>query len=202
MTKQQLLETIRRVIKQELNEALTPEEQKELEELEYEFTSDVRHDSAISPSLYKRYKELKAKEAKTDEAAAPAPSKPKEKPGPAVAPGKPGEKQKPRRPLGNPSVKPAPKATMSEAEMLAKIVKRFKSAKKINENAEQKYNYVKTNKYVDGKAVNVVGFYPDPKGTFTKEKANNLSNVSKFDKWEIKFYKNKQEAELAIKSKK
>jgi len=129
MTKQQLLETIRRVIKQELNEALTPEEQKELEELEYEFTSDVRHDSAISPSLYKRYKELKAKEAKTDEAAAPAPSKPKEKPGPVVAPGKPGEKQKPRRPLGNPSVKPAPKATMSEAEMLAKIVKRFKSKK-------------------------------------------------------------------------
>ena len=59
----------------------------------------------------------------------PAPSKPKEKPGPAVAPGKPGEKQKPRRPLGNPSVKPAPKATMSEAEMLKKIVKRFKSKK-------------------------------------------------------------------------
>jgi len=60
---------------------------------------------------------------------ASAPSKPKEKPGPAVAPGKPGEKQKPRRPLGNPSVKPAPKATMSEAEMLKKIVKRFKSKK-------------------------------------------------------------------------
>ena len=36
MTKQQLLETIRRVIKQELNEALTPEEEKELEEIEYE----------------------------------------------------------------------------------------------------------------------------------------------------------------------
>lgn len=66
------------------------------------------------------------------EAAAPAPSKPKETPGPAVAPGKPGEKPKPRRPLGNPDVKPAPKAkaTMSEAEMLDKIVKRFKSAKK------------------------------------------------------------------------
>jgi len=204
MTKQQLLETIRRVIKQELNEALTPEEQKELEELEYEFTSDVRHDSAISPSLYKRYKELKAK-AKTDEArypvagekgyirvsqlkkgdvlggsgleivsmssgattpsgkievtvrdpktgkeltklwgksttvklkdktdeAAPAPSKPKETPGPAVAPGKPStDKPKPRRPLGNPDVKPAPKASVKEAEMLKKIVQRFKSAKK------------------------------------------------------------------------
>lgn len=64
---------------------------------------------------------------------APAPSKPKEKPGPAVAPGKPGTgKPKPRRPLGNPEVKPAPKAkaTMKEAEMLDKIVKRFRQAKK------------------------------------------------------------------------
>ncbi len=67
---------------------------------------------------------------KTNEAAAPAPSKPKEKPGPAVAPGKPGEKQKPRRPLGNPNVKPEPKASMKEAEMLDKIIKRFRSAKK------------------------------------------------------------------------
>ena len=84
MTKQQLIETIRRVIKEAL-----------------------------------------------DEAAAPAPSKPKETPGPAVAPGKPStDKPKPRRPLGNPEVKPKPKATMTEAEMLAKIVKRFKAAKK------------------------------------------------------------------------
>lgn len=62
---------------------------------------------------------------------APAPSKPRENPGPAIAPGKPGEKDKPRRPLGNPNVKPAPKAkaTMDEAEMLAKIIKRFKSKK-------------------------------------------------------------------------
>ena len=68
---------------------------------------------------------------KTEEATAPAPSKPKETPGPAVAPGKPGEKPKPRRPLGNPDVKPAPKAkaNMKEAEMLAKIVKRFKAKK-------------------------------------------------------------------------
>ena len=62
---------------------------------------------------------------------APAPSKPRENPGPAIAPGKPGEKDKPRRPLGNPNVKPAPKAkaTMDEAEMLAKIIKRFKAKK-------------------------------------------------------------------------
>ena len=84
MTKKQLIETIRRVIKETL-----------------------------------------------EEAAAPAPSKPKETPGPAVAPGKPStDKPKPRRPLGNPDVKPKPKATMIEAEMLAKIVKRFKAAKK------------------------------------------------------------------------
>ena len=85
MTKKQLIETIRRVIKKTL-----------------------------------------------EEAAAPAPSKPKETPGPAVAPGKPStDKPKPRRPLGNPDVKPAPKAkaTMTEAEMLAKIVKRFKAKK-------------------------------------------------------------------------
>jgi len=84
MTKKQLIETIRRVIKETL-----------------------------------------------EEAAAPAPSKPKETPSPAVAPGKPStDKPKPRRPLGNPDVKPKPKATMTEAEMLAKIVKRFKAAKK------------------------------------------------------------------------
>ena len=65
---------------------------------------------------------------------APAPAAPgtKEKPGvkepPVKAPGKP----KPRRPLGNPDVKPAPKAkaTMKEAEMLDKIVKRFRTTKK------------------------------------------------------------------------
>jgi hypothetical protein len=83
MTKQQLREAIRKIIKQELTEN------------------------------------------------APAPSKPKEQPGPAVAPGKPGEKQGPRRPLGNPNVKPAPKAkaTMKEAEMLKKVIQRFKSKK-------------------------------------------------------------------------
>jgi hypothetical protein len=60
---------------------------------------------------------------------APAPSKPKEKPGTTTKPGKPGEKEKPRRPLGNPNVKPAPKA-MNEEEVVDKIVKRFKTKKK------------------------------------------------------------------------
>lgn len=63
----------------------------------------------------------------------PAPSKPRETPGPAVAPGRPGEKPGPRRPLGNPDVKPKPKAKMEEAEMLAKIIKRFKDSKTVNE---------------------------------------------------------------------
>ena len=84
MTKKQLIETIRRVIKETL-----------------------------------------------EEAAAPAPSKPQEKPGVKEPPVKSPDKKEPRRPLGNPNVKPAPKAkaNMKEAEMLAKIVKRFKAKK-------------------------------------------------------------------------
>jgi hypothetical protein len=64
---------------------------------------------------------------------APAPAKPKEKPGPEVAPGKPDTgKPKPRRPLGNPTTAPkvSPKAEgLNEEEMLNKIVARFKSKK-------------------------------------------------------------------------
>jgi hypothetical protein len=63
---------------------------------------------------------------------APAPSKPAPSTKPTVAPGKPGEKEGPRRPLGNPDVKPAPKAikaTMKEAEMLKKVIQRFKAKK-------------------------------------------------------------------------
>jgi hypothetical protein len=124
MTKQQLRETVRRIIKQTLNEALTPEEQQELEEIEYELRYNIQSKSAVSPSMYKRYKELKAKQELSENQPATAPSKPKTEP--AVAPGKPAEK-KPRRPLGNPEVKPKPKATMTEADMLARIIKRFKS---------------------------------------------------------------------------
>ena len=206
MTKQQLLETIRRVIKEEVTSSLTDAEKQELEDIEDQLRHDVQTDSAISPSLYKRYKELKAKSTgkklqekypvagedgnvrvsqlkkgdvlgatglevvsvsagaktpsgklevtvknpktgkevtklwgkstvvklkdKTEEAAAPAPSKPKTSPGvkepPVKSPGKP----KPRRPLGNPDVKPGPKAEgLNEEEMLKKIVQRFRSAK-------------------------------------------------------------------------
>ena len=206
MTKQQLFETIRRVIKEEVTSSLTDAEKKELENIEDQLKHDVKTDSAISPSLYKRYKELKAKltgkelqekypvagengnvrvsqlkkgdvlgatgleivsvsagamtpsgklevtvknpktgkevtklwnkstvvnlKDKTEEAAAPAPSKPKEKPDVAEPPVKSPGKPKPRRPLGNPDVKPAPKAEgLNEEEMLKKIVKRFRSAK-------------------------------------------------------------------------
>ena len=68
---------------------------------------------------------------------APAPAKPKEKPGPEVAPGKPDTgKPKPRRPLGNPTTAPkvSPKAEgLNEEEMLNKIVQRFKSKKGMDE---------------------------------------------------------------------
>lgn len=66
---------------------------------------------------------------------APAPSKPTEKPGPSIAPGKPGEKEGPRRPLvPKPVTTPIKNrtkrsATMEEANMVAQIVKRFKSKK-------------------------------------------------------------------------
>jgi len=68
----------------------------------------------------------------TENQPATAPSKPETEP--TVAPGKPStDKPKPRRPLGNPEVKPKPKATTTEAETLAKIIKRFKSVKNTNE---------------------------------------------------------------------
>ena len=57
-----------------------------------------------------------------------APTKPS--PGPTIHPIIVTGKPKPRRPLGNPGVSPKPKATMTEAEMLAKIIKRFRKAKK------------------------------------------------------------------------
>ncbi len=57
MTKQQLFETIRRVIQEEVTSSLTDAEKKELEDIEDQLKHDVKTDSAISPSLYKRYKD-------------------------------------------------------------------------------------------------------------------------------------------------
>lgn len=59
----------------------------------------------------------------------PAPSQPTPSPGPMIAPGKPGEKEGPRRPFIKPNVKPKPKAQVTEAEILSKIIKRYKNGK-------------------------------------------------------------------------
>ena len=61
----------------------------------------------------------------------PSPTtKPRETPGREVADPetKPGKEEK-RRKLGNPAVKPATKATIKEADVISKIIKRFKSKK-------------------------------------------------------------------------
>jgi hypothetical protein len=113
-----------------LDESLTDTERDELDHIEDELKHKVKTDSIISKKMVDRYKELIAKKKMSENA--PAPSKPAEKPGPAIAPGKPGEKEGPRRPLGNPNVSPAPKAikaTMKEAEMLKKVIQRFKAKK-------------------------------------------------------------------------
>lgn len=47
--------------KMKLQEALTDKEKEELEYIEDELRSNVQSDSAVNPTLYKRYKELKAK---------------------------------------------------------------------------------------------------------------------------------------------
>lgn len=157
MTKQQLREAIRRVIKQELNEAKTYP--KEGEKGGVKVSNLKKGDILVATGgeiisvsagaktptgkmdVTVKYKngEQKTKQwdkntvvrvkNKTNENA-PAPSKPSPTREPVVAPGKPAEK-KPRRPLGNPNVKPERKmnATMKEAEMLKQVIKRFKSKK-------------------------------------------------------------------------
>jgi len=135
MTKQQLRETIRKIIKQELNETLvvkgkTVKTYTQNGDKSYNVVYDdgSKDKIAVSHDDWDKINDLRKNATKVDEnQPATAPSKPKTEP--TVAPGKPAEK-KPRRPLGNPEVKPKPKATMTEADMLAKIVKRFKSAKK------------------------------------------------------------------------
>jgi hypothetical protein len=142
MTKQQLREAIRRIIKQELNEEKTVPNPnagkwrivgiesgapltKEFYKSKEEAQAAARELGRIKSSGIK-YVQLK--DTMKVHEASPAPSKPTPTKEPAVAPGKPAEK-KPRRPLGNPNVKPQPKATMEEAEMLKQVIKRFKSKK-------------------------------------------------------------------------
>lgn len=155
MKKQQLIETIRRVIKQTLNESHPGNDQwfenfqDALESMDMSDTARRfvmksldqvdpidTYGNMLPADAAKAYVDdvigefrAQAKDEFMKEAGpATAPSKPQERPGPAVAPGKPStDKPKPRRPLGNPNVKPKPKATMNEADILAKIVKRFRS---------------------------------------------------------------------------
>jgi hypothetical protein len=74
-----------------------------------------------------------------------------------------------------------------------------KKDKKLDEEkVEQKYTYVQTRKYTDNSIINVLGVYPDPKGNWTKEKIEKIPN-GKSNKFEIKFYNSKEEAEKALK---
>jgi len=154
MTKQQLREAIRSIIRQELKEAMPAsakrafekdimtdpdyiELKKKIQSRFYDkfnsgdFTGEVpnvaKRDYYVKND---RFTDIDKFEDEDEELAenkpATTPSKPKTEP--TVAPGKPAEK-KPRRPLGNPEVKPKPKATMTEAEILTRIIKRFKSKK-------------------------------------------------------------------------
>jgi hypothetical protein len=147
MTKQQLLEAIRRIISQELNEEMKTKSVSNPNAGKWRIVND-KTGNPMTKEFYNSKEEamdavralgrtnapgikiiqLKDTMKVYTKENAPAPSKPRETPGPAVAPGKPAEK-KPRRPLGNPNVNPAPKATMKEAEMLKQVIKRFKSKK-------------------------------------------------------------------------
>ena len=157
MKQQQLIETIRRIIKQTLKESHPGNDQwfdafqeavemmdmsdsarrfvmKSLDHVDpmsdYGDMLPAEAAKAYVDDVIGEFRAQSKDEFMQENGPATAPSKPQERPGPAVAPGKPDTgKPKPRRPLGNPEVKPKPKATMKEADMLAKIIKRFKSAK-------------------------------------------------------------------------
>ena len=151
MTKQQLREAIRRIIKQELNEEKTvpnPNAGKwrivGIESgapLTKEFYNSKEDAQAAAKELgrikssgikYVQLKDtMKVHEVET------SPSKPSTTPGTKERPTTP-EKKEPRRRVGNPEIpkkSPSPakaeaeKATMKEAEMLKQVIKRFKSKK-------------------------------------------------------------------------
>ena len=146
MTKQELREAIRRIIKQELNEGLktvsnpnagkwrivtADKKQKPLTDKFYDSKAEAEEASRkIGKINAVGMKIIQLKDTMQVHENAPAPSKPAPTTKPTVAPGKPAEKN-PRRPLGNPNVQPGPKAkaTMKEAEMLKQVIKRFKSKK-------------------------------------------------------------------------
>jgi hypothetical protein len=151
MTKQQLREAIRRIIKQELNEGMKTKETsnpnagkwrivnektgnpmtKEFYNSKEEAMDAVRALGRTNAAGIKIIQLKDTMKVYTNENS-PAPSKPAPttKPGVKDRPATP-DKKEPRRPLGNPNVQPAPKAkaTMKEAEMLKQVIKRFKSKK-------------------------------------------------------------------------
>jgi len=144
MTKQQLREAIRKIIRQELNEEKTipnPNAGKwrivgieSGNPLTKEFYSSKEEAQAASRKLRTKesgVKIIQLKDTIKMSENAPAPAKPATAPGVKEPPSKTPDKKEPRRPLGNPNVKPAPKAkaTMKEAEMLKQVIKRFKSRK-------------------------------------------------------------------------
>ena len=121
MTKQQLRETVRRIIKQTLNESLTPEEQQELTDIEDELRYNIQTDSAISPSMYKRYKELKAKQQELAEAWEPEVADPDVDTDTKIIPDE-DEDDLTFSPDSIPKVNPK-----AEREMIKKIIARYDS---------------------------------------------------------------------------
>jgi hypothetical protein len=121
MTKQQLRETVRRIIKQTLNESLTPEEQQELTDIEDELRYNIQTDSAISPSMYKRYKELKAKPQELAEAWEPEVADPDVDTDTKIIPDE-DEDDLTFSPDSIPKVNPK-----AEREMIKKIIARYDS---------------------------------------------------------------------------
>jgi hypothetical protein len=144
MTKQQLREAIRRIIRQELNEEKTvsnPNAGKwrivgieSGNPLTKEFYSSKEEAQAASRKLRTKesgIKIIQLKDTMKMSENAPAPAKPATAPGVKEPPAKTPGKKEPRRPLGNPNVKPQPKAkaTIEEASKLKDIIQRFKSRK-------------------------------------------------------------------------
>jgi hypothetical protein len=142
MTKQELREAIRRIIKAELNEEKTvpnPNAGKwrivgieSGNPLTKEFYSSKEEAQAASRKLRTKESGMKIIQLKDTikmSENAPAPAKPATAPGVKEPPAKTPGKKEPRRPLGNPNVKPQPKATMKEASKLKDIIQRFRSKK-------------------------------------------------------------------------
>ena len=212
MTKQQLREAIRKIIRQELNEEKTvPNPNKGKwrivgiesgNPLTKEFYSSKEEAQAASRKLRTKesgMKIIQLKDTMKMSENAPAETKPKpgvkEKEPPTEKPGK--RREFVPKPGADPRPKAKTKATMKEAEMLKQVIKRFKS-KKMNEEAEQKYSYGTTQPHKDqGDYTIIIKAYPDPNGRSTKEQLMAMVDKYKNDEkapMQIKFFKSKQEA--------